>query len=107
MPPTWQSVAGAHTCAGARGAEGQICPPGETSHDPKMSSGNLRVRWPGALLVVSLATDQTAMQHANQAIGEGAKPSLAGGIEVKHRKRCPGAPGSVNVPRAPRSLTKP
>ena len=30
---------------------------GQTSHDRKLSSGNLRVRWPGDLLVVSLATD--------------------------------------------------
>jgi hypothetical protein len=46
---------------------------GQTSHDRKLSSGNLRVRWPGDLLVVSLATDQTAMEYTNQAIGEGAE----------------------------------
>jgi hypothetical protein len=38
-----------------------------------MSSGNLCVRSPGDLLVVSQATDQTAMQDANETVGEGAE----------------------------------
>lgn len=47
--------------------------PGQTSHDPKLSSGNLRVRWPGDLLVVPLASDQTAMEDGNETVGEGAE----------------------------------
>ena len=46
---------------------------GQTSHDPKPSSGNLRVRWPGDLLVVPLASDQTAMEDGNETVGEGAE----------------------------------
>src|ERR1019366_8763642 len=51
---------------------------GQTSHDRKLSSGDLGVRWPGHLLVVALAVAEASVQHADETVGEGAERLVMG-----------------------------
>ena len=61
------------TVRGGRLLEGGDAASCQTSHDPKLSSGNLRVYWPSHLLVVELAVAEASVQNADQAIGERAE----------------------------------
>lgn len=66
---------------------------GQTSHDRKLSSGNLRVCWPGHLLVVELAVAEAAVQNADQTIGERAERLMVGfafGALAVVEGACPG-----------------